>query len=955
MEYEESIKKIAESVSKNSYDWVLILGPGISYDSMEAVDNELERQMLQYENTENICQAVQKRNHAAIKEILFGNIWNDISFPDAEGMKQRARRKEYAEKFAVREQINLECYKTLDLRSLLKIFPGIILTTCQDEIVEAFLEDEACMVIENQICTPDSLTTSAYWKYNMEQSRVLLKLYGTCTKPHYLLLSDDDMNMYYPKEMQQKDEEKKLPTITVLERLFRDKNLLFIGMNLPNDEFAREPFLAAGIMKLLEKKEATQERAGTDPIRYIIMDDMKYADEWRNYHIEPIVCPLDAVSELLHKLNTQIDSIKDSSEDIKERDADVTENVEVLNKKAAEAIFWKTYSRRSKHHVSDREKHILERHIWEIQEGTDNTKYNKRGIEKLAMAANTFADFSDLWNAIKLAMNENGDGNQLCNEKIIEYISSKRISRRSQDLLQILYFYGEGFPMGFLNLIEEDKKELEDWKCAGIQLINSGIYMQSFNRKKIYEQIKYADSLMQTAGSNARKQNLDLRLQERTHRVKDSYFYPVKIETIVNEDERKTKETYHKMFDRLIEILANKSEGYSHLCSLLETELPTLLGIIEDKLEDYKKKPELLYYLFLECQIQPNNAQTLLENIRKLREQLDNSKDGKYTLCQKLMLYQVEVIIVSQQREAEKQEEALLLCDKAEKMIKSYNQSRHNSEDMPMYELIFIQQIQFYLLKSKINGKLASIMEIGRCHCQDKESNRIHEFCENQKMYLNKMKQNLDEAAKVRIKQSEATGDNYGFLCAEIAHQLGQYYFKQSQYCNENFRYYSRNKNKANRINAKENREKEKKYYTESEKYYKSALEFYQNYSGQYRLQEAGVLRNMADLYCRMKKSGNYNSNEYNDKFYKHLEDAYMYYRSYNNLHGIADVLQSMGEMENFEETSKKERRSAVCFFHAADKIYNDLGDEWSQYVLSAFLEDAKQCLKQKGVMWLTD
>lgn len=114
--------------------------------------------------------------------------------------------------------------------------------------------------------------------------------------------------------------------------------------------------------------------------------------------------------------------------------------------------------------------------------------------------------------------------------------------------------------------------------------------------------------------------------------------------------------------------------------------------------------------------------------------------------------------------------------------------------------------------------------------------------------------------------------------------------------------------------------EKDYKEYMEifKQRLRRSALDFYQKYPEQYRLQEAGVLRNMADLYCRMGKG---------EMCYQVLEEAYLYYRSYNNLHGIADILQSMGEMEDFTKGQPAVGRSGLCFYKAAAKLYRTLGD----------------------------
>lgn len=950
MDYENDISEIAKSVAQNKYDWVLILGTGVSYDNMAAADQkfgdqiihlqqEYERQKEDSVGRKEICQAVQERDYAKIKKILYGDVWSEVSFLYTDGLLRKARREAYAESFAVKEEMNLERCPNLDLRTLLEIFPGIVLTTCQDETVEAFLEDKECMSVENQVYTPDILTTLPYWDKWVEKEHILFKLYGTCKDPQFLLLSEEDMNMYYPEQGCSGSEE--LYTMEALSQLFQTKNLLFIGMELPEGREAlnRQPVLAQGIMNLLKRELQKPDEDSKQLKRYIILEDIRDEELWKDCHITSIVCSKKDIPQMLFDLKERI-----AQEDHLPITMDTIENNETgLDKKTAEAIFWSTYNRRSRHHISKRECHILERHIWNAPNETDIVNFNRDEMRLLAMAANNYAEFGDLWKVME-EMKSRYAGNIPCDkEAIIKDILSLRIDNNGKMLLQVLNFYGEGFPMGFLSLMSEDEKELKVWKKAGIQLTNSGIYIQSRKRKKIYEQIGYADSLMQTAGSMPGKKEFGLSLQEKAQQMKDSYFYPMSVEIVKNENADETKRKYLRMFDRMILILKDRSEGYSHIRSLLETELPAILGTIT-KLEHFEKKPILLYYLFRECQMQPENAQEFLEEIEKQNKGiLWNTKDIDL-LEKKLMLCQVMAMIKSQNQNEGHQKEAIKICEEAERVLTDIRR-RLADDGKLLHESIFLQEMQIVLLKGRINGKLASIQEIARCHESNKQGVEYRNEREAQKRYLNGMKESLDSANTLMKKRTDSTGNAYELLRAETDHQYGEYCFKQSQYYSENLKYRDEREIKKKRVQIKEERGLEKENYEASKDYYKSALNFYRKYPEQYRLQEASVLRNLADLYCRMHKSGYFPTGGYDTKCYQLLQEAYMYYRSYNNLHGIADILQSMGEMEDFKKTTVEKRRSAICFYHAAAKLYDALGDGWSNYVLSAFLQDARKDL----------
>lgn len=939
MGQEELIKQVAGSVRKNSYDWVLVLGNDIAYEEMKSAKAKLEEQIKEYNITNqdnermSLCQAVQEKDDSRIRDLIFGNIWNSVSILDMERKKQQERREDYAKKLETRETINLDKYKNSGLRILLKMFQGMILTVCQDEIIEAFMEDETCMAVEDVIWTPDMLTTTGYWENQLEESRMLVKLYGTCRKPSLMLLSKDDRNMYYPEKCQNGTEDS-VATVRLLKQLLRDKNLLFIGNDLSGFfDSCDKPFLAEGILRLLEEVKPENGK-----LRYILSEDEGYAGKWKEYGVLPIIGPVSELTNAWKNILTDQDGKNEESPDI----PDIVEETGGIDDKAAASIFWKVYNRRSEYQVSQRELHILKRHLWRVDKDDDNICFNRQGIEKLAMAANTFSDFSDLWQAMEMAGNKISKNSYQESENAAEYILKERISRRSQELLRILYFYGDGFPMGFFSFIAKDQNELMLWKKAGIQLTNSGICFQSRNRKRIYEQIKYADSLMLAAGLKPGSNEFRLRLYEKNQRLEDSYFYSVKINMIADDGDQQTQIVYQEMFDKMIDTLKDKSEGYSRLCSLLVTELPALLNIIINKLHDYKDKSRLLYYLFRECQIKPNDLDVLEKIINDRLNSLNKSADNN-KLGEKLMLYQVQALIKSLQKEENEQLEALKWCEEAVKQIQNYKEGLNRDRNAMWNSTIFIQYIQVYLLISKIYGKLASIKEIEKCHCGG-NSERYYECRGIQRKYLNKMIQSLAEARRIINNQYSMIENSLGFLNAEMEHQTGECYFKQSQFYYESAMYYDKFEGKQSRWKFKDYKREEKENYLEAEKHYKTALAQYQKYPGQYRLQIASVLRNMADLYCRMAGYGHTEmikrSGEYKEKCYQCLEEAYIYYRQYNNLHGIADILQSMGETEHIGK-GQENRRSSRCFYHAADNLYNDLGDDWSRYVVLGFLKDA--------------
>lgn len=136
--------------------------------------------------------------------------------------------------------------------------------------------------------------------------------------------------------------------------------------------------------------------------------------------------------------------------------------------RTAGSIFWSVYSRRPRHLVSKRERHILESHIWNASNETDSVNYSKDEMKLLAMAANNYVEFGDLWKVMDEMEARDRENGSRSKEELIKDILRMRIDSNGQKLLQVLNFYGEGFPMGFLGLMFEDEAELKKWKILSV-------------------------------------------------------------------------------------------------------------------------------------------------------------------------------------------------------------------------------------------------------------------------------------------------------------------------------------------------------------------------------------------------------------------------------------------------------------------------------------------------------
>lgn len=882
----ENIEEIVQDIRKNSDDWVLFLGTGVSFDNMKAADEEFIEQLKQLKDKdedikEKVCQAIQENDRDAVREILYGNVWN---FLRTEEDEQKKRRQEYADKLAARKDINIEEYSKKAICKLLGQFSGTILTTCQDETIEAILENARCSTFEDKIYTPYSLTTSSRWKKQLDNNEcMLIKLYGTCTESSGLLFSGKDMDMYYPRK------EDSLPVMKMLESLFGSKKLLFIGMDLAKKKpgVNRNPALAPGITSLLKKNVSKGTGDKTKLHRYVLVEETEEGSPKsqrklrEKLGIETIVYNPETMEAHIPDCTVGQEGIRDSAggdraEGVKaEQKATTKEGLsgkaskdEALAKDAVEQVFWEYYNRRPRHRISKREMHILESHILKVDGQGSQEKsavYNRDEVIRIALAANRFAEFIDLW---KVMLLDEGT------DKTISNILNQRIDSKSRQLHRLIRFYGDGFPMGFLRLTASDETDLDMWKKAVIRLDNSGAYVVSCNRKEVYGRAAYADALVRKAGISAGS-------EEGCQKV-DSYLYPaaggMDIIDIV-EDAGYPKKTFGSMFDRMVEILRDKCDGYAALHALLETEFHIILEKVR-ALETYEKEPELLYYLLRECQVQPRDPQGFIGRIEELRKQIDEKeRDEKEALCKNLMLYQVQMIVESRCNGCE-MENISKLYEKAKDKIAIYTK-KHG--DNLLDESIFILKVQLNLLAARIYG-LSAAMD-GKISAE----------------MVKKMESFLEMADTSIKERTDRMGGRYSFFKAGIQCLYGDYQLMQCRLPREN---------------GEDTQNTKMAAYQDAVEKYNDALRFYQKYKAHYKLQEADAWLRLANVKHLMDVQ---NNDKENKEYLECLNKAYRIYRDYNCLHGIADVLKILGRTQD----SYREQ-----FNRAAETIYRELGDE---------------------------
>ena len=930
--------EIALKIAKKPREWVLVIGDNYFGNRTAGHGEKILELAKKYKRSVTVSKGFYgkaiKEGYAGIADELFGNVWNGTSFLDDSRWEEMERRKEYARIFKQKDRVNIDDAR-VDIRKLLRIFSGIILTVCRDESVEAFWEDEKSMLVDENVWTPYSLVMSAKWnewrKYSNESRNVkieeyfgkaesnIFKLYGSCRNPHQMLLSQEDFELYYPVE-----ENDRPSTKLLLQELFQKKNLFILGGDTYCMENYRLPF-APGISELLKKPTQFEVE------RYIFMEDKEPVGGWGCFHIVPVVTGKDTDQE--------IQGFADQILDKKQENPKKKQEPEKIGLLEAERLFWELYIRRPRERVSERELYILKQQLLRI----DDIK----SVYLLSVAANNQADFHDLKKHICLAEKSMGGREEKPKEykKVLLKLLRDRLSGKSMELLRILSFYGGekevrlGFPLGFLQLLSKSNEELRNWKRAGFQLTNSAIYVRQHYRKHLHKRMEYADSVMQTAGTNPNKNRMKNIIEEIGNQLDDSYFYPVdnsyfEISELSNEDEEEEKEKIEKlfveMFRNLLEVLKNKQDGYNHIRSLLETEINTIIHRIGelDKAEENENlewKPELIYYLLRESRVTPKEP-----DIKGLIIQLDNlmhdleAVEGEKRTCdilyKMILVRQSKGMIKSQSSEIEDQNGALEECREAERLLEEIKNilGRQGGGLFPKH--IFDQVVHLYLLESKIHGRRSTLVEMDRCELKS-------ETCTEQKQYLADMNESLKKAEEILNERKEATGSSYEDLQAELDNHRGEYYFKMSQFYWENRSY---RKEKGGIL------EEEISNYDSSWNHYQDALSYYKKYPQQYLIQRADVMRNIADLcYRRAVSEG---KAETERQCYEFLAEAYKLYRSNSDLHGIADVLQSMGNAEDHNKRDE-DTRSALSFYDTSLGFYSMLGDRWSYKVAFRFKE----------------
>ena len=175
-EYALTLEGLANRLASTPDRWVLFLGNGVSAGNAEdlrKVFSELARLVceaasaaLESQKTfqpvqkirqaaQKIRKAVQKNDFAELSDALFGDVWDDASFLDEDRERNIKLRNAYAKKLLSKDEIDVyNANKNLPLQKLIGMFQGIILTTCQDDTVEAFWEYENSLPADPIVYTP---------------------------------------------------------------------------------------------------------------------------------------------------------------------------------------------------------------------------------------------------------------------------------------------------------------------------------------------------------------------------------------------------------------------------------------------------------------------------------------------------------------------------------------------------------------------------------------------------------------------------------------------------------------------------------------------------------------------------------------------------------------------------------------------------------------------------------
>ncbi len=988
-EYAAALEKLADKIASAPDKWVLFLGSDVSAvkgNERRRMLSELARELCAGASADpaapsmspatgaarDIRQAVQENDFAKLSDTLFGNIWDGASLLDEDTARNIRLREKYAKRLHSRDEINVRtANKDLHLRELIGAFRGMILTTCQDEVVEAFWEYENSLPADTIVHTPQIIEGSNYWSrwlhtpdedatYLQSQDEsltgimTLVKLFGSRDNPTGMLLSKQDLEEFYPSKKKREEDHStdwdSVNTILFLKKIFGSRNILFVGVNLEDDWLLKA---ADGIWDLLEEKSSSSVE------RYALLS--KGLDSPKHHvHLLDGVSGADSV---LKELSELLGSRQVADADSPAEGAD--EDVPLQDKKKILDLFWQFYNRRPQrlfmqvdkpnsnvYNTYSMEYTVLKNDILGFQSQEEASRvWTPKSIRQLAIAANNFSDFYDLRDAMELEKAVEGEPY----EARIPRLLSSRFSKKSLLLYRILRRYESGFPVGFLRLLPKEEYGLKSWRRAGIQLANSGVYVQRHGKQKLYERLRYADCVMRTAGKSPFQARIRNEVDAIDCSSMYSYLYPFhNVEIAGSNDISKEEIDTHftKMFRTLYDILRDKSEEYQQIYSLLQTELPAIVKMMytlpDEKLE---WKPGLLYYLLLESRVSVDRGD-LLESLVNV-----NENDELLTYCDKLLAYcdelekkcrekgepqwrlfserlmvhQAKALIKSQSFDIQEQQAAADECQTVEESIlEAHNQKTFWKDEIPSE--IFKHRIRACFLRSTILGRMSTICEIERC---DKELPE----CTKQLSLLEEMDASLRYAKNMIDERKSTLGERCKELRSELARLKGEYHFKMSQYYGENRRF------------AKEDCwAEEKNCYEKAEGEYESALKYYKCSPGRYWIQYADTLRSMGDMHCQWMRSVNEalakglpeskDCKALKEKCYDNLIDAYVLYRRHFDLQGVADVLQSMGQAEGYNEERETNelRRTRLCYYKASVDMYRHLGDAWSYRVVCSFL-----------------
>ena len=968
-----SLDELASKVERDPSGWVLFLGDEISFNNAETCKKRLSQLAKEAVETEEstlqeIYKAVQAEDRTKLTSVLFGNIWDGTTFLDKDQERKLERRRAYARLLGKRDTINLCGTTAGGLQYLLEKFSGIIVTTCQDETVESAWEYGNSLPADNIVCTPYELTTSRAWsrwldakgETELQQGEplhktVLVKLFGSVSSPNRMLLSSEDIQSYYPSPADREGNaleecvfSSDVNTVRLLEKLFREKHLLFLGV-----DFEGTGLLASAGKILALLKDAKRERCALF---------CKGMDE---YGIKPVNTKY-AESQVIHVLANRWPKRAGGR-------APKTENSR-LSGEEAQRLFFQYYIRRSpecflrrspggpKSGVwKGRELEILRNDILGLRdEGTDSGPvWTRESIIQLAFAANNLADFYDLAYVFRQEREKRNGGEGLCRIPLL--LLRSRLTQRSLRLHKILSTYESEFPLSFLRLLPYDGAEIsvipeenlvkctqegqEAWIKSGIQLVNSGIYVKRNERSNLYGRMIYADALMRFAGSHSYKDRFQKEIGLLRFQARDSYFYPlnsVHIQLDIEDFQAEEVERiFAAMLGNLYLILRDKIGGYQQIHAALQTETPKILSIMW-RLEDsgLRWKPGLLYLLLYESRVVPEPEETLKKCdalMKQLKRTLDAAgetpEEWKRLFCMKLMVAHAEILIRSQSRERQEQQRAQNLCEKLCGEVESIHRAgKIWKGELP--ESVFEMYVRTCFLKGKAYGRESTIVEIQRC-----EKEWPH--CPDQEKLLDGMRESL-EKAETLLRSWET--DNPGRHCWELRGELyrlqGEYHFKLTQNYMENRRY------SPPGVPGKSNVRLEERSYQSAKEKYEEALNIYQKDTDRHKIPLADTLRSLADVFCRWAEnceslpSGKEGAARLRRECYDALIRSYILYRGDSDLHGIADVLQSMGNVERREKPDTS-FRSMLNFYKASKDIYAELGDGWSEYVADTFLKGA--------------